>query len=263
MSLIIVVATHKNYQMPQDKIYLPVHAGRRINPPPQEHRSDKSLTYLQDCLGDNTGDNISEKNPGYCELTSLYWAWKNLNPDYLGLVHYRRHFKCDMGYDQWSSIIGKSQLEVILEKTPVILPRKRNYYIETTYSQYVHAHNRQDLDKTLEIITEEYPEYIPAWHKVMNSTKGHRFNMFVMHRDILNSYLEWLFDILFKLESVLDISDYTENDQRVFGFVAERLLDVWLETNSISYTELPVINMEGQNWPKKIFNFLKRKLVGK
>ena len=84
-----------------------------------------------------------------------------------------------------------------------------------------------------------------------------------MKKEIMNSYLEWMFDILFKLENVLDISNYSVNDRRVFGFVSERLLDVWLITNNINYTELPVINMENQNWPKKIFNFLKRKFVGK
>ena len=84
-----------------------------------------------------------------------------------------------------------------------------------------------------------------------------------MKKAILGRYLEWLFDVLFRLEEVLDISSYSANDQRVFGFVSERLLDVWLITNDIVYTELPVINMEGQNWPKKIMNFLKRKFIGK
>lgn len=255
MDIKIIVATHKPYKMPADEVYLPVHVGRNIS-------NNWQGTELENYAGDNTGDNISSKNRNYCELTALYWAWKNLDYEYLGLAHYRRHFKGGSG-DKWQSILSKSDAEKLLDKYNVILPKKRDYFIESTYDQYVHAHNRQDLDKTLEIIKEFYPEYIPAWDRVMKSTRGHRFNMFIMKKEILDSYLQWLFDILFKLEEVLDISGYSANDRRVFGFVSERLLDVWLITNNISYTELPVINMESQNWPKKIFNFLKRKFIGK
>ena len=255
MDIKIIVATHKPYKMPADEVYLPVHVGRNIS-------NNWQGTELESYAGDNTGDNISGKNKNYCELTALYWAWKNLDYKYLGLAHYRRHFKGGSG-DKWQSILTKSDAEKLLDRYNVILPKKRDYFIESTYDQYVHAHNRQDLDKTLEIIKEFYPEYIPAWDSVMKSTRGHRFNMFIMKKEILDSYLQWLFDILFKLEEVLDISGYSANDRRVFGFVSERLLDVWLITNNISYTELPVINMESQNWPKKIFNFLKRKFVGK
>ena len=255
MEIKVIVATHKAYRMPQDDIYVPVHAGRN------------SAVVQDDILasftGDDSGDNISGKNKNYCELTALYWAWKNLDCDYLGLAHYRRHFKMRKNTDKWRSILDKTMAEKLLLEYNVILPVKRNYFIETTYNQYVHAHNRQDLDKTLEILTEDYPQYVPAWDKVMKSTSGHRFNMFIMKKEILDGYLTWLFDILFKLEDRLDISAYSDNDKRVFGFVSERLLDVWLLTNNISYTELPVVNMESQNWPKKIFNFLKRKFIGK
>ena len=75
----LIVATHKNYWMPKDEMYVPIHVGR-------EGKDD--LGYI----GDNTGDNISSKNANYCELTGLYWAWKNFDADYLGLVHYRRHY---------------------------------------------------------------------------------------------------------------------------------------------------------------------------
>ena len=75
----ILVAAHKLYWMPNDSVYMPIHVGR-------EGKAD--LGYV----GDNTGDNISAKNPNYCELTALYWAWKNLEADYVGLVHYRRYF---------------------------------------------------------------------------------------------------------------------------------------------------------------------------
>lgn len=255
MNIKIVVATHKQYKMPQDKMYVPVHVGRILN---DNQQGTAMLSYV----GDDTGDNISGKNKNYCELTGLYWGWKNIDAEYLGIVHYRRYFK-GSGGEKWNSILTKSQAENLLKEFTVILPKKRHYFIESTYDQYVHAHNKQDLDKTFDIIAKFYPQYLPAWHKVMKSTAGHRFNMFIMRKDILDSYLEWLFDILFKLETVLDLSEYSENDRRVFGFVSERLLDVWMITNNIPYTELPVIYMESQNWPKKIFNFLKRKFVGK
>lgn len=75
----ILIAAHKQYWMPNDPVYLPLHVGA-------EGKQD--LGYTQD----NTGDNISAKNPNFCELTGLYWAWKNLDADYVGLVHYRRYF---------------------------------------------------------------------------------------------------------------------------------------------------------------------------
>ena len=118
----------------------------------------------------------------------------------------------------------------------------------------------KSLDKTREIISEKYPEYIKAYDDSMQETSGHRFNMFIMKRDKFDAYCEWLFDILFELEKRLDISNYNTNDARVFGFVSERLLDVWINTNNISYTNQPYIFMEKQNWFIKGINFVKRKV---
>ena len=252
MNIRIITATHKQYKMPKDGMYLPIHVGKAKSP--------KSLPQY---LGDNTGENISLKNSNYCELTALYWAWKNLDCDYIGLAHYRRHFMGKKGKDKWSSVLTKEQAETLLKKTDVILPKPRNYFIETTYNQYIHAHNKQDLDETERILAKFYPEYMPAYKEVMNSTKGHRFNMFIMKKEIMDSYCQWLFDVLLRLENVLDISSYSENDARVFGFVSERLLDVWIITNNIDYIEAPVIYMEKQNWLKKGAAFLKRKFLGK
>ena len=96
----------------------------------------------------------------------------------------------------------------------------------------------------------------------MRSTSGYRFNMFVMKRAQFNAYCAWLFDILFELERRLDISSYTTYDARVFGFVGERLLDVWLagtpEGRGTRVAELPVLHLEGQRWPMKIARFLRR-----
>lgn len=247
--ILLIVATHKDYWMPEDDIYLPLHVGR-------EGKED--LGYA----GDNTGDNISRKNANYCELTGLYWAWKNLDADYIGLAHYRRHFsyKGARGTKQ-ERVIKKEQLQKILRHTDVVLPTPRNYYIETNYSQYVHAHHAEDLEITRAIIKEKYPEYLLAYDMSMKKTYGHRFNMFIMKRDKFDAYCSWLFDILFELETRLDISKYSQNDARVFGFVSERLLDVWLNTNRIRYVELPYVFMEKQNWLVKGSAFLKRKFA--
>lgn len=253
MNIKILIATHKKYRIPQDSMYLPIHVGR-------EGKGD--LGYI----GDNTGGNISLKNPNYCELTGIYWAWKNLNVDYVGIAHYRRHFTVKpffsrLGKDKWNYILTYSEIEDILAQTDVVLPKPRNYFVETNWSQYVHAHNELDLVLTRNIISDKYPDYMPNFDAYMKRTVGHRFNMFVMKKDLYDSYCSWLFDILFTLEQQLDISKYSVNDARVFGFVSERLLDIWLEYNKVSHREIDVMFMEKQNWFIKGGNFLKRKFL--
>ena len=97
----------------------------------------------------------------------------------------------------------------------------------------------------------------------MNRTWAHMFNMFVMRQDLYDAYCQWMFDVLFELEKRLDISSFDAYNARVFGFVSERLLDVWLEKNQIAYKEQNVSFMESQNWIKKGGLFLKRKFFGK
>ncbi len=252
-SIILLVATHKPYWMPEDDIYFPIHVGA-------EGKRDGSGNPLD--LGfvkDDTGDHISGKNRNYCELTGLYWAWKNLEADYIGLVHYRRHFTLKHRGKKRDRPITGVELAPLLAEAEVILPKKRNYYIETNYSQYAHAHHSVDLQTTRQIISEKYPEYLGAYDESMKKTSGHRFNMFIMRKDIFDAYCGWLFDILFELERRLDISDYNDNDARLFGFVSERLLDPWIERNNIGFREIPYVFMEDQNWIVKGGSFLKRK----
>lgn len=247
----IIVATHKKYRMPDDDMYIPVHVGAQ---------GKELLGYIPD----NTGENISNKNPYYCELTGLYWAWKNLDYEYLGMCHYRRYFSKSTHVnkkDIFRNIYSKDDLNHILNEYDLIIPKKRNYYIESNYTQYAHAHNKIDLDVTRDIINDLYPEYLNAFDESMKISKGHKFNMFIMKKELIDNYCIWLFSILFELEKRLDISNYSVNDQRVFGFASERLLDVWIQTNELNYKELKVCHLEGQNWPKKTYNFLKRKFI--
>ena len=248
MEIRIIIATHKPYWMPEDPMYLPVHVGAA---------GKDSIGFQRD----DEGENISRKNANYCELTGLYWAWKNLDADYIGLAHYRRHFSNGKRFGgKKEKVILREELEEKLKEADVLLPNPRNYRIETNYSQYVHAHHARDLATTRKILAEKDPEYIRAWDESMKKPTGHRFNMFVMKKDLFDAYCAWLFSILSELEQRLDISSYSDYDKRVFGFVSERLLDVWIGTNRIGYLDIPYVFMENQNWLVKGGNFLRRKL---
>ncbi len=259
MNIKIIVATHKKYWMPDDQIYIPVHVGA------EGKQDDKGKPLDLGYVKDNHGENISSKNANYCELTAQYWAWKNLKADYIGMAHYRRHFSNGevLSSKKGRVITGDALFNIIIkaekENVQILLPKPRNYWIETNYSQYAHAHHAIDLDKTKEILTERYPDYLNAWETCMKKTTGHRFNMFIMKYEVFVEYCSWLFDILFELERRLDISSYNKNDSRVFGFVSERLLDIWIETKGYKYKELPYVFMENQRWLIKGGNFLKRK----
>lgn len=251
--LSIVVALHKAYDVLQDETYLPVHAGAR---------SKESLGYQSDAQGDS----ISEKNDLYCELTALYWAWKNLPADALGLMHYRRY----LGYPgrclPWKApkerIATGEELKACLKKAPIVLPKKRDYFIENREDQYVHAHGRAGMDMLRAALKRRSPEYLPAFDRSMRRTSGHCFNIFVMRRDLCDAYCEWLFGMLFDIEHEMRRTMPQEITPRLFGFISERMLDCWIETNGYSYVELPVVNMETVNWAQKGTAFLKRTIIG-
>ena len=146
-----------------------------------------------------------------------------------------------------------------MQEYDVILPVKRNYYIETVRSQYEHAHNKRDLDEAEKIVSELYPEYSKAFAKVMSRTRLYILNMFVMKKTLFDEYCSWLFSILFELEKRIDITNYNQYEARVFGFISERLFNIWLEKKQLKIKEVPVVNLEKVNWKRKISKFLIRK----
>ena len=242
----ILVAAHYECVMPDDPLYIPVLAGSAL----RDHMPEG---YTRD----DTGDNISDRNASFCELTALYWGWKNLDLDIIGLCHYRRFFAspCDI-----RKLLNKDETVHLLKLYDAILPKARNYRIETNYTQYAHSHNGKDLEVIRDIIAERHPAYIEAFDRRMSMTCGHRFNMFVMKKNMADMYCSWLFDILAELEKRLDISSYDENERRVFGFVAERLLDVWTDANGLRTTDLEYIFTVRENLLKKAAAMCARKL---
>ncbi|PXZ19746.1 DUF4422 domain-containing protein [Lactobacillus helveticus] len=253
MKTMIMVAAHKKFPMPDKKGYLPVLVGAVKN-----YRT--GIEYQRD----DEGENISAKNPNYNELTAVYWAWKNLkDADAIGLVHYRRLFFDTKPYSL-NNVLSKPKIEKLLSKYDVILPKKRNYYIESNYSHYIHAHHKEPLDKTREIIVKNYPQYLIAYDKVMKRSKAHMFNMFIMKKNAFESYCSFMFEVLEKLESKIDISNYSVQEARVYGYISELLMDVWLETNAYKYTEVGWGQIGSKHLVKKAISFINRKFgIGK
>ncbi len=264
----IIVASHKAFRMPEDEMYIPLHVGAEGKKDDDGNALD--LGYVKD----NTGDNISLKNPGFCELTGIYWAWKNLDADYIGLVHYRRHFSRHKTKDPFDGVLKYNELEPLLDKAKLVVPKKRKYYIETLYSHYKHTHYISQLDETRQIIQEKYPEYISSYDKVVNRTYGYMFNMFIMERELLNEYCAWLFDILFELENrvnagKVDMPELSAFHARFYGRVSEIIFNVWLDhclrtdrLNKHQICEIPCRFMEKVSWFRKITGFLRAKFLG-
>lgn len=163
----------------------------------------------------------------------------------------------------FDTVLSDVEIKELLKETDIILPKKRNYYIENLYDHYRHTMYIEPLDVTGEIIKEFYPEYYKEFEKLHKRTSAHMFNMFIMKRKDFDKYCEWLFDILGKLEKRVDSSKYDSFHARFYGRVSELLLDIWLETNNLKYKEVPVMSMEKVNWIKKGGSFLLAKFTGR
>ena len=263
-SVQIIIATHKKYRMPKDKMYLPLHVGA-------EGKKDADGNELElGYIKDNVGDNISNLNASFCELTGLYWAWKNLNDGYIGLVHYRRYFGKKASNDPWEGVLTYKNVEPYLGKIKVFVPKKRWYIIETLYSHYAHTHYANQLDETRKIIQGRYPEYLNSYDKVIKRRYGYMFNMMIMERNLLDDYCSWLFDILFELKDKIEMPELSVFQGRFYGRVSEIIFNVWIDyklsigrIKKEEIMELPYIHMEKIDWWKKGTAFLKAKFFNK
>ena len=157
-----------------------------------------------------------------------------------------------------AGLLKQEEIDALLKTADVIVPRPRIYLIETNWSHYAHAHRESDLVQLRAVIGDVCPEYLPAFDRVMKRRWGRRFNMFIMRREWFEAYSAWLFGVLFALEMRLG----GDIPPRTMGFIAERLMDVWLERTRPRMKQLSVLHTQGQGWPKRIAAFLLRKVTG-
>lgn len=192
-------------------------------------------------FSDTTGESISEKNPNYCELTGLYWIWKNLDADEVGLCHYRRFF-CKRNGKQFD-VLDVNELNQLLQTGDIIMPKAIDLYMDY-FTFYEKAQRNNALRKCCDFLVAREPQYSVTIQKLLKQTSNHCYNMFYCKKDIIDEYCEWLFDLLFDFEKRIDISDWTSQQQRVYGFLAEFLFNVWVTEKGLKVIEVDVAQSE-------------------
>lgn len=229
MSIKIFVMTHKPFIPPEDSMYVPLHVGRA-------NANDLGFS------GDDTGDSISELNPCFCELTGMYWLWKNYHEsDYIGICHYRRYLINENG-----SVFTEPQLEKLLKEYDMVTTR-----LLTLTCSYYHGfsenHHLKDLITTKEVLKEKYPEYTPTFDTLVHGPHTYFGNIFITSKENFDSYCNWLFDILFEVQKRTDFTGYNDYHKRLFGFLSEFLQTVWIQFHELRVCECKV-GMVGEKY---------------
>ena len=245
MSCEIFVCYHKPSFVPENKIIVPMHAGKAL--------SNLDLGFA----GDNTKDNISEKNPYFCELTITYWIWKNVKADIVGLMHYRRFFNFKNDETKFHKFspdflqkygISEQNIKQILKDYDIILPKRTPGTKNSVYEHYKKEHVISDLDKALDIIKSKYPKmYKSAEDILKNNSHSYPTNMLICKKALFDKYAEWLFSILFELEKKIqtDVDKRDSYQKRSYGFLAERLTTVFVAAHpDLKIKELPIAYYE-------------------
>ena len=244
----IYIATHKVAQFPKCEIYTPIQVGAC--------NKEKFAKVT-----DDTGKNISSKNPNYCELTAAYWIWKNDKSDITGLTHYRRYF-FKTNTNKLEKVLNKEDIEEILNNYDIIVPEKTCLLkYKNLKEAYYNIHNGEDWEKCKNIVIQKYSDYKEAFEKMEKQRKFYACNMFITSKEKFDEYYKWLFDILFELENEIDITNYSNYNKRIYGFLSERLFNVWLNKNNLKIKEMPVYNTDKKIASEYIVNKIKNIIV--
>ena len=258
----IWVATQAKPPFRLAEFYKPIFVGADLSSPDVY----ESFQYT-----DNSGESISKDNSKYCELTALYWAWKNAPPlGIAGLCHYRRfflfktkrHFNIDrLPFNDRDSLLIDSLNDippVLIEFVQgggwITAPRKK--LNTTVYRNYVDdpCCSKNDFDIMITTVTEKYPEYSDSVSSFIASRYLNYFNMFLARGDAFCLYCSWLFDILSSVNARLDYSGRNKQQMRVLGFLGERLLSLYIHHNNLCTKEVLV----GYHAPKHRLNYVYR-----
>lgn len=255
----LFVCCHKEEKVPEHELLYPIQVGTAL--------ADKRFPGF---LYDNEGENISRKNRSYCELTAQYWAWKNVDAEYYGFFHYRRFLYPDtkeklpyrIEKTPSKSLLSKlkfDSLSHLVEQYDVIIPVGENMHISVR-EHYATApyHHGEDIELVEKIVCEMYPEMSDAVKSYLNGTICYFGNIYIMKRDAFFAYCAWLFSIMDEYDRRKDNSDYTAQELRVNGYLAERLFGIWLThvREKLCVGELPRVHFMSSST-----EYIKNKLI--
>ena len=214
MKIIIYVLTHKKFDYSPNKLYQPLLNGSAL--------LDEDFGYIRD----DTGDNISELNTLYSELTCQYWAWKNSDADIIGFCHYRRWFVKNFKFDK----LTEEDIIESLKTHDIILPHNLRFTKSLNDFQKESNIHSPDYDAKYEdyVIVEQvlekyFPDYHECYKRVMNGSMIYTNNMFICKRELFDKYAEWIFLILFECEKYVKLSARCDELQRLLQIIAEAL----------------------------------------
>lgn len=223
MTVTIYAMTHKKFEPPKNPMYVPLQVGRACR---------EDLGYLTD----DTGDNISRLNCYYAELTGVYWLWKNEHKsDYIGVCHYRRYLLNHRG-----KLFTAPEIEKLLQNSYDIITTKKVILDNSYYEGFSGRHNIEDLIQTEQVIAQYYPEYLAHYQRLVHENKTYFGNMMITDKATYDRYASWLFDIFFQLQKRINPSTYDDYRMRVYGFISEFLLYVWVSYHNLRVLECDV-----------------------
>jgi hypothetical protein len=257
----IYVAYHRRYNLLEGKYFFPIHVGRAVANKKSKDGliSEEDSRWLKNNLiGDDSGENISILNREFCELTALYWIWKNdRNSDIVGLMHYRRHFIFNQSvYDKHENdeekicygcihfpIINKKYqkkiwltdeyLNSFLDKDKIILPIEGDLSrfgitsLWDDYSSRIPGAHLDDLERLSSYVKLKHHDISIFLEDYLNGTKKLMYQMMIIPKKEYDKYCQFLFSIIFGLSDKIDTRFYSSNGKRTIGYLAEILYGVY------------------------------------
>lgn len=243
----LFVCCHQQSKVPDHPLLVPIQVGAAL-----------SNQRFPGFISDDTGENISQKNRSYCELTAQYWVWRNADADFCGFFHYRRYLYPDTSakypYRLERTVdldtlnrLGYETFSEQIQKYDIIVPKGENMYLPVR-EHYAKAkfHHEKDLCLVENIVREKYPAYIPAMERYLSGSICYFGNIYIMRKTVFQNYCAWLFDILAEFDRRVDTAGYSAQELRVDGYLAERLLGIYYlaQQDKLRFSEIPRVHFE-------------------